>query len=227
MSANEIYLKWLNSPNVGTFLKEQLQKMSPEEIDDAFYKNIEFGTAGLRGLLGPGTNRINVFTIRKATIAYARYLLQTFKDARERGVVISHDNRYMSREFTFECASVLNKMGFRAFIFDSLRPTPELSFAIRFKRACGGIMITASHNPKEYNGYKVYDETGCQLVPTKIKPLIDIINSMPPEIECEIPVYVLPGEFVILDYQVDHEYVNLVMSIQINPNLNKKNFKIV
>ena len=103
--------------------------MSLEEIDDAFYQDIAFGTAGMRGLLGPGTNRINVFTVRKATIAFAQYLLNEFKDARERGVVISHDNRYMSREFTFECANVLNKMGFRAFIFDSLRPTPELSFA--------------------------------------------------------------------------------------------------
>ena len=115
-------------------------------------------------------------------------LANKFKDARDRGVVISHDNRHMSREFTFECAFVLNQMGFRAFIFDSLRPTPELSFAVRFKRACGGIMITASHNPKEHNGFKVYDENGCQLVPTKIKPLLDIIDSMPEEIECKVPL---------------------------------------
>lgn len=227
MNTKELYEKWLNSPNVSDSLKEALKKLSPAQIDDAFYKNIEFGTAGMRGLLGPGTNRINVFNVRKATIGYAKYLLGEFKDARERGVVISHDNRYFSREFTFECAHVLNSMGFRAFIFDSLRPTPELSFAIRFKRACGGIMITASHNPKEYNGYKVYDETGCQLVPQKIQKYIDIINSMPAEIDCEIPNYEVPGEFVILDYQVDHEYNRLVRSIQINPNLNKKDFKIV
>lgn len=227
MNSYDVYQKWLESENVSDLIKLELKKMSPDEIDDSFYKNIEFGTAGMRGILGPGTNRINVFTIRKATIAYAKYLLMKFKDARERGVVISHDNRYMSREFTFECADVLNKMGFRAFIFDSLRPTPELSFAIRFKRACGGIMITASHNPKEYNGYKVYDETGCQLTPNKIESLIKIIDGMPAEIDCKVENYELPGEFVILDYQVDHEYVNLVMSIQINPNLNKKDFKIV
>ena len=171
MNAYDRYQKWLNSDKVSETLKEKIRKMSPEVMDDAFYKDIEFGTAGMRGILGPGTNRINVFTIRKATIAFAQFLLNKFKDARDRGVVISHDNRKMSREFTFECAHVLNTMGFRAFIFDSLRPTPELSFAVRFKRACGGIMITASHNPKEHNGFKVYDENGCQLVPQKIKPL--------------------------------------------------------
>lgn len=227
MNAYERYQKWLNSENVSELTKEELRLMSPEDIDDAFYKDVEFGTAGMRGILGPGTNRINVYTIRKATIAFATFLANKFKDARDRGVVISHDNRHMSREFTFECAFVLNQMGFRAFIFDSLRPTPELSFAVRFKRACGGIMITASHNPKEHNGFKVYDENGCQLVPTKIKPLLDIIDSMPEEIECKVPLYKRAGEFVILDYQIDHEYLNLIRGIQINPNLGKKNFKIV
>ena len=227
MNAYERYQKWLNSDNVSELTKEELRLMSPEDIDDAFYKDVEFGTAGMRGILGPGTNRINVYTIRKATIAFATFLANKFKDARDRGVVISHDNRHMSREFTFECAFVLNQMGFRAFIFDSLRPTPELSFAVRFKRACGGIMITASHNPKEHNGFKVYDENGCQLVPTKIKPLLDIIDSMPEEIECKVPLYKRAGEFVILDYQIDHEYLNLIRGIQINPNLGKKNFKIV
>ena len=227
MNAYERYQKWLNSENVSELTKEELRLMSPEDIDDAFYKDVEFGTAGMRGILGPGTNRINVYTIRKATIAFATFLANKFKDARDRGVVISHDNRHMSREFTFECAFVLNQMGFRAFIFDSLRPTPELSFAVRFKRACGGIMITASHNPKEHNGFKVYDENGCQLVPTKIKPLLDIIDSMPEEIECKVPLYKRAGEFVILDHQIDHEYLNLIRGIQINPNLGKKNFKIV
>lgn len=227
MNAYDRYQKWLNSNKVSDSMKEKIKRMSPEEMDDAFYKNIEFGTAGMRGILGPGTNRINVFTIRKATIAFAQFLLNKFKDARDRGVVISHDNRKMSREFTFECAFVLNLMGFRAFIFDSLRPTPELSFAVRFKRACGGIMITASHNPKEHNGFKVYDENGCQLVPTKIKPLLDIISSMPDEIDCEVPAFKRSGEFVILDHQIDHEYLNLIKAIQINPNLSKKNFKIV
>ena len=227
MNAYERYQKWLNSERVNEIVKDELRAMTPEEIDDSFYKDIEFGTAGMRGILGPGTNRINVYTIRKATIAFATFLANKFKDARDRGVVISHDNRHMSREFTFECAHVLNIMGFRAFIFDSLRPTPELSFAVRFKRACGGIMITASHNPKEHNGFKVYDENGCQLVPSKIEPLLKIIDSMPTEIECVVPPYKKHGEFVILDHQIDHEYLNLIRNIQINPNLSKKNFKIV
>ena len=135
MNAYDRYQSWLNSPNVSENTKEELRKMSPEEIDDSFYKDVEFGTAGMRGILGPGTNRINVYTIRKATIAFANYLINKFKDARERGVVISHDNRHMSREFTFECAHVLNLMGFRAFIFDSLRPTPELSFSLGWQSA--------------------------------------------------------------------------------------------
>ena len=189
MTAFERYQQWLDSPRVGEQDKEILRKMSNEDIDDAFYKDIEFGTAGMRGIIGPGTNRINFYTVRKATIGFAQYLLAKFKNARERGVVISHDNRHMSREFVFECAQVLNLMGFRAFIFDSLRPTPELSFGVRFKRACGGIMITASHNPKEYNGYKVYDENGCQLVPKKIEKLLKIINNMPSAIDCDIPLY--------------------------------------
>ncbi len=227
MNAIERYNEWLNSSKVTSKDKELLAKMTSQEIDDAFFKDIEFGTAGMRGLLGPGSNRINVYTIRKATVGFAIYLARKFKNARERGVVISHDNRHMSREFVFECAQVLNKMGFRAFIFDSLRPTPELSFAVRFKRACGGIMITASHNPKEYNGYKVYDENGCQLVPNKISSLLEIMDGLPSPIDVEIPKFKTPGEFIILDYKIDETYLNLIKGIQINSNLNKKDFKIV
>ena len=227
MTAFERYQQWLDSPRVSEQDKEILRKMSNEDIDDAFYKDIEFGTAGMRGIIGPGTNRINFYTVRKATIGFAQYLLAKFKNARERGVVISHDNRHMSREFVFECAQVLNLMGFRAFIFDSLRPTPELSFGVRFKRACGGIMITASHNPKEYNGYKVYDENGCQLVPKKIEKLLKIINNMPSAIDCDIPLYKNAGEFDILTYKLDETYLDLIKNIQINSNLNKKDFKVV
>ena len=227
MTAFERYQQWLDSPRVGEQDKEILRKMSNEDIDDAFYKDIEFGTAGMRGIIGPGTNRINFYTVRKATIGFAQYLLAKFKNARERGVVISHDNRHMSREFVFECAQVLNLMGFRAFIFDSLRPTPELSFGVRFKRACGGIMITASHNPKDYNGYKVYDENGCQLVPKKIEKLLKIINNMPSAIDCDIPLYKNAGEFDILTYKLDETYLDLIKNIQINSNLNKKDFKVV
>ena len=165
------YKRWLDSPLVSEQDKELLRNMSEDDIDDAFFQDIKFGTAGMRGIIGPGTNRMNVFTIRKACVGYARFLLSKYKDARTKGVVISHDNRHMSREFTLECADILNEMGINTYIFDSLRPTPELSYAVRYKYCCGGIMITASHNPKEYNGFKVYDSYGCQLTPNKITPL--------------------------------------------------------
>ena len=221
------YQRWLNSPKVSKETKEELRKMSQAQKDDAFFKDVEFGTAGMRGVLGPGTNRLNEFTVRKATVGFARYLLELFPKAKEMGVVISHDNRHQSREFTLLSAKVLNEFGIKAYIFDALRPTPELSFAVRYLKACGGIMITASHNPKEYNGYKVYDETGCQLVPDKIKRLLEIIASLPNELEVEYKVADKPGETEMLDSRVDDEYVRLCESIAINKDLDKSNFKIV
>ena len=221
------YQRWLNSPKVSEETKEELRKMSQAQKDDAFFKDVEFGTAGMRGVLGPGTNRLNEFTVRKATVGFARYLLELFPKAKEMGVVISHDNRHQSREFTLLSAKVLNEFGIKAYIFDALRPTPELSFAVRYLKACGGIMITASHNPKEYNGYKVYDETGCQLVPDKIKRLLEIIASLPNELEVEYKVADKPGETEMLDSRVDDEYVRLCESIAINKDLDKSNFKIV
>ncbi len=221
------YQRWLNSPKVSEETKEELRKMSQAQKDDAFFKDVEFGTAGMRGVLGPGTNRLNDFTVRKATVGFARYLLELFPNAKEMGVVISHDNRHQSREFTLLSAKVLNEFGIKAYIFDALRPTPELSFAVRYLKACGGIMITASHNPKEYNGYKVYDETGCQLVPDKIKRLLEIIASLPNELEVEYKVADKPGKTIMLDSRVDDEYVRLCESIAINKDLDKSNFKIV
>ena len=155
MSTLDNYNRWLNSSRVDDATKAALKAMDQKEIDDAFFKDVEFGTAGMRGVLGPGTNRLNDFTVRKATVAFGKYLLEIFPNAKKEGVVISHDNRHMSREFTLLSAQVLNDLGIKTYIFDSLRPTPELSFAVRYLKACGGIMITASHNPKEYNGLKV------------------------------------------------------------------------
>ena len=221
------YQRWLNSPKVSEETKEELRNMSQAQKDDAFFKDVEFGTAGMRGVLGPGTNRLNEFTVRKATVGFARYLLELFPNAKDMGVVISHDNRHQSREFTLLSAKVLNEFGIKAYIFDALRPTPELSFAVRYLKACGGIMITASHNPKEYNGYKVYDETGCQLVPDKIKRLLEIIASLPNELEVEYQVAEKPGETIMLDNSVDDEYVRLCEDISINRDLDKSNFKIV
>ena len=227
MTTKENYERWLNSSKVDAQTKAQLKAMNKEEIDDAFFKDVEFGTAGMRGVLGPGTNRLNDFTVKKAAVAFGKYLLEIFPNAKKEGVVISHDNRHMSREFTLLSAKVLNDLGINTYIFDSLRPTPELSFAVRYLKACGGIMITASHNPKQYNGYKVYDETGCQLVPDKIERLLEIIASLPNELDVEYEVEEKRGENVILDGKVDDEYVRLVESIAINKDLDKSNFKIV
>ena len=227
MSTLDNYNRWLNSARVDEATKAQLKAMNQQEIDDAFFKDVEFGTAGMRGVLGPGTNRLNDFTVKKATVAFGKYLLEIFPDAKNQGVVISHDNRHMSREFTLLSAQVLNDLGINTYIFDALRPTPELSFAVRYLKACGGIMITASHNPKQYNGYKVYDETGCQLVPDKIKRLLEIIAELPNELDVEYEAIKERGKNVILDNKVDDEYVRLVESIAINKDLDKSNFKVV
>ncbi len=227
MSTKENYLRWLNSNKVSEKDKEILRNMNQEQIDDAFFKDVEFGTAGMRGVLGPGTNRMNNFTVKKATVAFAKYLLELFPNAKSDGVVISHDNRHMSREFTLLSAETLNDFGIKTYIFDSLRPTPELSFAVRYLKACAGIMITASHNPKQYNGYKVYDETGCQLVPDKIKRLLEIIDELPNELDVEYEKAAKRGENILLDNKVDDEYVRLVESISINRDLDKSNFKVV
>lgn len=221
------YQRWLNSPKVDEKTKQELRNMNQAQIDDAFFKDVEFGTAGMRGVLGPGTNRLNDFTVRKATVGYAQYVLELFPNAKEMGVVISHDNRHQSREFTLLTAKVLNEFGIKAYIFDALRPTPELSFAVRYLKACGGVMITASHNPKEYNGYKVYDETGCQLVPDKIKRLLELIAALPNELNVEYKKADKLGETIVLDNKVDDEYVRLCESIAINKDLDKSNFKIV
>ena len=221
------YNRWLNSPNVSEEDKETLKLMSQKEIDDAFFKDIEFGTGGMRGILGPGTNRMNNHIIKRVTIGFGLYLLEKYPEAKTMGVAISHDNRHYSREFTLLSSNILNQMGINTYIFDSLRPTPELSFAVRYQKCCGGIMITASHNPKEYNGYKVYDETGCQLVPDLAKRLIEIINSLPNELEVNVPADKISGKTYVFDNKIDDDYVKLVEKIQLNPQMEKTNFKIV
>ena len=219
--------RWLNSPVVSDLDKAALRAMNDQEKDDAFFKDVEFGTAGMRGILGPGTNRLNVYTIKRASIGFAKYLLEKYPNAASEGVVISHDNRHMSREFTLLTAKVLSEHGIKAYIFDSLRPTPELSYAVRYMKACGGVMITASHNPKEHNGYKVYDETGCQLVPDKIARLVEIIGELPNELEADYVPVKNPAPIITLDSKIDDDYVKEVESIVINNDLNKKGFKIV
>ena len=227
MNIEKNYERWLRSPKVSLKDKETLKKMTKEEKADAFFKDVEFGTAGMRGVLGPGTNRMNVHTVKKATVAFSQYLLEKFPDAKKRGVAISHDNRHMSREFTLLIAETFNEFGIDTYIFDSLRPTPELSFAVRYQKTCAGIMVTASHNPKEYNGYKVYDEFGCQLVPEKISRLLELIAQLPNELEIESAKGVIRGKNHVFSSEIDDKYVELVEAISLEPTLDKSNFKIV
>ena len=187
MSYVDKYNQWLNYEGLDESLKAGLKEMSEAEKEDAFYTNLEFGTAGMRGVLGAGTNRLNIYTIRKANVGFAKYIL-TLPNGKERGVAIGYDNRHMSYRFAHESAKVLASYGIKSYIFESLRPTPELSFAVRYLKCAGGIMITASHNPKEYNGYKVYDDTGCQLIPEWADEVVKYVNEVEDELNIEYDI---------------------------------------
>ena len=228
MDVQANYQRWLDSPRVSEEDKKTLRLLSQDQINDAFYKNAEFGTAGMRGVLGPGTNRINEHTIGRVTVGFGLYLKDLYgQDGLARGVAISHDNRFFSREFTLQSADILNKMGFKVYIFDSLRSTPELSFTVREKNCCAGIMITASHNPKDNNGYKIYDEKGCQYVPHLVEDLLKFVNALPDELSYEIPVSEKKGKRIVLGAALDAKYQSLVKKIQVHPELDKKGFKVV
>lgn len=223
----ERYEKWVNHPNLDARYKDVLENMNEEEKNDAFYTLIEFGTAGMRGLLGPGTNRINIHTIRKATQGYTNYIIAAGKEACEKGIAIGYDNRHMSRELAFDCADLLAKNNIRSYVFESLRPTPELSFAVRHLGCFGGIMITASHNPKEYNGYKLYDDKGCQLIPSLAAQVIDQVNAIEDELAIDANCTEEQKKLItVIGKDVDEEYYKNVLSIQLNPDVNK-DIKIV
>lgn len=222
----ENYERWKSHPNLDGALKKVLDTMSEKELEDSFYTNIEFGTAGMRGILGPGTNRINVHTIAKANEGFAQYIASCGEEAKKRGVAIGYDNRHMSYEFAQVSANVLANHGISSYVFESLRPTPQLSYAVRTLNCFGGIMITASHNPKEYNGYKLYDEKGCQLVPALAQQVIDRVNA----IEDELSIQTLSKNtscIHTIDKEVDETYYQEVLKIQLNPNVNKKDVKII
>ena len=221
----ERYSKWLNHKNLAPQYKPVLEAMNAEEKNDAFYTTIEFGTAGMRGLLGPGTNRINIHTIRKATQGYANYINEN--NGGEAGIAIGYDNRHMSKEFAFDCADLLAKNNIKSYVFESLRPTPELSFAVRHLKCFGGIMITASHNPKEYNGYKLYDDKGCQLIPCLASQVIDKVNAIEDELAIDANCTEEQKKLItVIGKDVDEEYYKNVLSIQLNPEV-KKDIKIV
>ena len=230
MTVKERYEQWLYNTYFDADFRNELKAIEnrPEEIDDRFYRDLEFGTAGMRGIIGAGTNRINEYVIRKATQGFANFLLERdekhLKGQFERSVVIAYDSRRKSYELALESAMVMAGNGIKAYLFDEVRTTPELSFAVRELKCIGGIMVTASHNPPEYNGYKVYDETGCQLVPHLAEALIDHVNQV---IDFE-QVKILDKKsalannlFKIINEDVDLPYIEMVKKVSLRPELLK------
>jgi len=228
--------RWLRFENLDPELKKQLEEMAKDEkkLEDLFYKYLEFGTGGMRGEIGPGTNRINIYTVRKASEGLARFLLASGGEEKaKQGVVIAYDSRRKSREFALETAKTVGKHGIKAYVFESLRPTPELSFAVRYLHAAAGVVITASHNPPEYNGYKVYGEDGGQLTPKAADELIRYVY----EVEDELSLTV-PGEQELIDRgllqyigeNIDLAYIEKLKTIQLNRDVilnGGKDLKIV
>ena len=183
MNFLEAYEFWKNDDFFGLSTKKELEALDPmsdaKEIEDRFYRDLEFGTGGLRGVMGAGTNRMNKYTVGKATTGLAQYLLDTYgEEAKSRGVAIGYDTRNNSELFARITADVLSAFGIRVYLHAHARPVPQLSFTVSFWRCVAGVMITASHNPKEYNGYKVYDEYGCQLVPWQAEQVIKYVNAV-------------------------------------------------
>ena len=178
MNSMEQYEKWCNDPYFDEDTKAELRNLrgNDKEIEDRFYRQLEFGTGGLRGVIGAGTNRMNIYTVRLATQGMANYIIS--QKGQEKGVAIAYDSRRMSREFADEAALCLAANGIKAYVFENLRPTPELSFAVRQLRCIAGIVITASHNPREYNGYKVYWEDGAQITPPHDKNILEEVANV-------------------------------------------------
>ncbi|MEN2767228.1 phospho-sugar mutase [Ornithinibacillus xuwenensis] len=187
-----VYHKWNTFQNLDPELKKELVSIESNQLalEDAFYKELTFGTGGMRGVLGVGTNRMNIYTVRKAVYGLASYLLKNSVNVKDRGVAIAYDSRYKSREFAIETAKTLGAFGIRAYVFHSIRPTPLLSFAVRYLGTAGGVMITASHNPPEYNGFKVYNEDGGQMIPEEANQIIQEIQDI--DNELDIPIIEQP-----------------------------------
>ena len=219
------YEKWLNDPCFDENTKKELKeiKENEKEIEDRFYKDLEFGTAGLRGVIGAGTNRMNKYTVGKATQGLANFILK--EGTQNKGVAIAYDSRHMSKEFSEETALCLNANGIKTYVFESLRPVPELSFTVRKLGCTAGVMITASHNPPEYNGYKVYWDDGAQIVPPKDKQIIDEVNAITDFSTIKTmdkKEAVEKGLYVQIGKEVDDDFVNTLKSLVLNPDVIKK-----
>ena len=233
MTYQENYQKWVDFADLPDYLRQDLENMDEKTKEDAFYTNLEFGTAGMRGLIGAGTNRINIYVVRQATEGLARLIESKGGNEKERGVAIAYDSRHFSPEFAFESAAVLAKHGIKSYVFESLRPTPELSFAVRHLNCFAGIMITASHNPAPFNGYKVYGEDGGQMPPHDADALTTYIRAIenPFAVEvAEVEAEKASGLIEVIGEAVDAEYLKEVKDVNINPALIEefgKDMKIV
>lgn len=227
MSSLEKYKFWTENEYFDIDTRNELKNIENDhsEIEERFYRDLEFGTGGLRGIIGAGTNRMNIYTVRKASQGLADYVLKNIDGAAEKGIVIAYDSRHMSPEFAGEAAGVFAANGVKAWLFDELRPTPELSFTVRYLKAAAGIVITASHNPKQYNGYKVYGEDGAQLslegseaVLAEIEKINDITSIVPLKREEAIG----KGLLKIIGPEIDDAYINSLKTLLINPGVIKK-----
>ncbi len=233
MTYQENYQKWVDFADLPDYLRQDLENMDEKTKEDAFYTNLEFGTAGMRGLIGAGTNRINIYVVRQATEGLARLIESKGGNEKERGVAIAYDSRHFSPEFAFESAAVLAKHGIKSYVFESLRPTPELSFAVRHLNCFAGIMITASHNPAPFNGYKVYGEDGGQMPPHDADALTTYIRAIenPFAVEvADVEAEKASGLIEVIGEAVDTEYLKEVKDVNINPALIEefgKDMKIV
>ncbi|VIR07852.1 phosphoglucomutase [Streptococcus pneumoniae] len=233
MSYQENYQKWVDFVELPDYLRQDLENMDEKTKEDAFYTNLEFGTAGMRGLVGAGTNRINIYVVRQATEGLARLIESKGGNEKERGVAIAYDSRHFSPEFAFESAAVLAKHGIKSYVFESLRPTPELSFAVRHLNCFAGIMVTASHNPAPFNGYKVYGEDGGQMPPHDADGLTTYIRAIenPFAVEvADVETEKASGLIEVIGEAVDVEYLKEVKDVNINPALIEefgKDMKIV
>ncbi|HFV3590148.1 TPA: phospho-sugar mutase [Streptococcus pneumoniae] len=233
MSYQENYQKWVDFVELPDYLRQDLENMDEKTKEDAFYTNLEFGTAGMRGLVGAGTNRINICVVRQATEGLARLIESKGGNEKERGVAIAYDSRHFSPEFAFESAAVLAKHGIKSYVFESLRPTPELSFAVRHLNCFAGIMVTASHNPAPFNGYKVYGEDGGQMPPHDADALTTYIRAIenPFAVEvADVETEKASGLIEVIGEAVDVEYLKEVKDVNINPALIEefgKDMKIV
>ena len=233
MTYQDNFQKWLDFADLPDYLRQDLNNMDEKTKEDAFYTNLEFGTAGMRGLIGAGTNRINIYVVRQATEGLARLIESKGGNEKERGVAIAYDSRHFSPEFAFESAAVLAKHGIKSYVFESLRPTPELSFAVRHLNCFAGIMITASHNPAPFNGYKVYGEDGGQMPPHDADALTTYIRGIenPFAVEvADVEAEKASGLIEVIGEAVDAEYLKEVKDVNINPALIEefgKDMKIV